>query len=561
MKTLLRASIFLFTSLLLCAAEPTALTQQQVIQLLQLKTPESEIIAQIKAGGTTFTLGAADIAQLKRAGATPAIIAAMQGGGSAGSDLTTAEISDLCLVIDYSGSMNAKTTDGSTKIAAAKQAVGKLIDDIPSAVNVAVVVYGCAKDRGCEDIDLIQPLGPIDKATLKAKLMDLKNTGMTPIAASLDLAGLALKNAKGGRGIILVTDGVESCKGDPAAVAAKLATQFGVKFGLHVVGFDIKSEERASLEAIAKNGHGKYFSAQSASELTAAMQKVTETVAETAPEVAGVAEAPPISTLVKKNFNGWDNPLHSEFSINDKTIDIFTSDTFKDIGKNLKEGWNTIAITTRPQEPANDDNKLTFTIGVAQKDAKTRNLTMQVPLWRFDNGTDWKFEGGKYSHPLGPEVKEVTLSFPLYFAGLKEEGAELKAGDYVLVGKSQFGGWNPRITATVSVNGTTLNSFLAGERQIVITPLLKEGKNEIKIISKRVKNAMEKNDIAISVGGPAEWVPAEKKFKVKPVTEAKAMQGWEEDKKTGQLVNAVDPESDTIERTVPFFLEENPGKK
>src|SRR4051812_23933492 len=77
-----------------------ALTQQQVIQLLQLKTPEQEIIEKIKAGGTTFTLGVEDIARLKRAGATPGILGAMQGKGVAPVDLTVAEITDLCLVVD-----------------------------------------------------------------------------------------------------------------------------------------------------------------------------------------------------------------------------------------------------------------------------------------------------------------------------------------------------------------------------------------------------------------------------------------------------------------------------
>lgn len=42
------------------------LPRQQVIQLLQLKTPEQEIIEKVKAGGTTFTLGAEDIAQLTK---------------------------------------------------------------------------------------------------------------------------------------------------------------------------------------------------------------------------------------------------------------------------------------------------------------------------------------------------------------------------------------------------------------------------------------------------------------------------------------------------------------
>lgn len=257
------------------------ITQKDVIQLLQLKTPESEIIEQIKKSGTVFVLGAEDIARLKRAGASDAVIAAMKSGGeTTGTDAAAFEISDLALVIDYSGSMSAKTKEGTTKMAAAKEAVGKLIDKLPGDINVAVIVYGVSKKRGCEDIDLVQPLGAIsDKSALKGKLMALNNTGMTPIASSLELAGVALQKASGGRAIVLVTDGVESCKGDPSAVASKLANQFGVKFGLHVIGFDIKADERVSLEQIAKNGQGKYFNADNATELASAMQKVTQHVA------------------------------------------------------------------------------------------------------------------------------------------------------------------------------------------------------------------------------------------------------------------------------------------
>jgi Mg-chelatase subunit ChlD len=272
--------LFLLTFSTALAQEQT-LTQQRVIQLLQLKTPENEVIEQIKKSGTVFVLGMEDIARLKRAGASDAVIAAMKGGetGSA-ADAAAFEISDLALVVDYSGSMSAKTKEGTTKMAAAKEAVGKLIDKLPGDINVAVIVYGVSKKRGCEDIDLVQPLGAIsDKSALKSKLLGLANTGMTPIASSLELAGVALQKAKGGRAIVLVTDGVESCKGDPSAVASKLASEFGIKFGLHVIGFDIKADERASLEQIAKSGHGKYFNADNATELASAMQKVTQQVA------------------------------------------------------------------------------------------------------------------------------------------------------------------------------------------------------------------------------------------------------------------------------------------
>src|SRR6266545_4453628 len=193
MKRHLISFVAISAVLTLLAQEQKAITQQQVIQMLQLKTPEQEIIEEIKKSGTHFTLGKEDIERLKRAGASAAVIAAMQGGAGGGVDLTTAEISDLVLIVDYSGSMSAKTSEGTTKIAAAKEAVSKMIDNLPGDLNVGVIVYGVSKQRGCEDIDLIHPLGSVDKAALKTQLLGLKNTGMTPIASSLELAGVAVK--------------------------------------------------------------------------------------------------------------------------------------------------------------------------------------------------------------------------------------------------------------------------------------------------------------------------------------------------------------------------------
>lgn len=140
-RTILFLSLFVWSAI---AQDAKLLTQKDVVQLLQLKTPEAEIITQVKASGTVFVLGQEDVARLKRAGASEALIAALQGGGTATGAQPDYEITDLGLVIDYSGSMNAKTKEGTTKMAAAKEAVGKLIDKLPADLNVAVVVYGAS---------------------------------------------------------------------------------------------------------------------------------------------------------------------------------------------------------------------------------------------------------------------------------------------------------------------------------------------------------------------------------------------------------------------------------
>lgn len=281
-------------NLLLCAfsfsiaisfALADVLTQQDVIRLLELKIPEQTIVEKVKSSGTAFVLGTDDIARLKKAGASAALLAAMQTTAAVPSNGNPAsEITDLALIVDYSGSMNAKMKDGSTKVASAKKCVTELIDKLPNDLNVALVVYGVSKARGCEDIDIVQPLGPINKATLKMKISGFNATGMTPIARSLTKAGEELKKAKGGSAIVLVTDGAESCHGDPAGVAAKLAAEFGVKFGISVIGFGIEAREKAGLADIAAKGHGKLLTVENAGELADALQKVVaEKVAATPP--------------------------------------------------------------------------------------------------------------------------------------------------------------------------------------------------------------------------------------------------------------------------------------
>lgn len=279
--------------------------------------------------------------------------------------------------------------------------------------------------------------------------------------------------------------------------------------------------------------------------------------------VAHVASQPaaPLSVWVERQFKGWDNPLHTEFVVNGTTVDIFTSDTIEPVADQIKPGWNTIVLKTTPQVPATKNNGLTFRIGPAHKEGS--KTTMAPVLWRFDNQTDWKIEkDGSYSHPLGPAVTDVDLTFKVYYAGMDREGGELKAGDYVLVGKPSFQGWNSPVVATVWINGTPFNSFTTAERQLIVTDLLKPGKNEIKIVSGRVTNAIKNNDVQFWIGGPAEWSVTDRRFTLKPIVQFKAMQGWRQNRATGQLENPMKAGADEIERVIPFMLKETtPAKK
>ncbi|HUQ69156.1 MAG TPA: hypothetical protein VM165_06525, partial [Planctomycetaceae bacterium] len=104
----------------------------------------------------------------------------------------------------------------------------------------------------------------------------LKPTGTTPIALSLRTAGEELKKNDAYCGVVLITDGLETCNGDPVAEAAALAANPKLSFGVHVVGFGAKPEEDKILAKIAEAGEGKYFDADSAAELSKAIGAVID---------------------------------------------------------------------------------------------------------------------------------------------------------------------------------------------------------------------------------------------------------------------------------------------
>jgi len=189
--------------------------------------------------------------------------------------------SDMLLIFDASGSMRAKTPEGVTRIDAAKTAFASLTDSIKTD-NVALMIFGHRlnpKDAGaCQDIEVAIPFGKMDAAKFKSTVMGIKALGNTPLANSLGkakdiLLGLDKDSQKS---VVLFTDGVESCGGDPVAMARALAAA-GINVKVHVVGFAVGDSDAAKLKAIADAGGGKFVSAKNATELEQALPGIVRT--------------------------------------------------------------------------------------------------------------------------------------------------------------------------------------------------------------------------------------------------------------------------------------------
>ena len=101
------------------------------------------------------------------------------------------------------------------------------------------------------------PLGELNKDRLIAKVKELNPKGKTPITFSVQITTEKLKALEDETTIILVSDGKETCQGDRCALDRELR-QSGVRFIIHVIGFDVTDEERRQLECIAEAGGGMY---------------------------------------------------------------------------------------------------------------------------------------------------------------------------------------------------------------------------------------------------------------------------------------------------------------
>jgi Ca-activated chloride channel family protein len=176
------------------------------------------------------------------------------------------------IVLDASKSMNDDAGNGGTRLAAAKKAVGTLVDRLPEGVPLGLRVYGskvseASRAEGCRDTELTVPVGPLDKAALRGKVDALEGKGRTPIGNSLLAVPDDLGSAEGRRSVVLVTDGGDNCAPPSPCKAAEQVAKRGVDLSISVVGFQVNDRVRKQLRCIAEAGGGSYVDVDDADKL------------------------------------------------------------------------------------------------------------------------------------------------------------------------------------------------------------------------------------------------------------------------------------------------------
>jgi len=77
--------------------------------------------------------------------------------------------------------------------------------------------------------------------------------------------------------VVLLTDGIETCRGDPVKASEDLVAA-GLNLRVHVVGFDLGDAPDAvvQLRQVAEKGRGRFYLAESADQLTAALTEAVQ---------------------------------------------------------------------------------------------------------------------------------------------------------------------------------------------------------------------------------------------------------------------------------------------
>lgn len=174
------------------------------------------------------------------------------------------------LILDSSGSMKGPAGGSKTKIEAAKEAIERFAVGAPDSFNLGLMAYGhrgsaseSGKAESCAGSEVVAPLGDLDYRSVDGVLRRFEPKGWTPVAGSLERAREAFRGRQDGANrVLLVTDGLETCGGDPLREARALKDA-GLEVTVDVVGFDVaKSQDAQALRRIAEVTGGEYTDAR-----------------------------------------------------------------------------------------------------------------------------------------------------------------------------------------------------------------------------------------------------------------------------------------------------------
>lgn len=176
------------------------------------------------------------------------------------------KLTRVLFVFDASNSMKSMH-QGLTRMEGAKNLFYKFIDSLSrdKTIQFALRMYGHTVQYppgDCKDSKLVVPFGANNLAVIKQKVKEAKPTGITPIEHSLTEAANDFVDNKANNIVIIITDGIEECGGDPCKARQKLMEK-GIVFKPFIIGIGLTLEQIKTFECV-----GTYYDYDNSSSFT-----------------------------------------------------------------------------------------------------------------------------------------------------------------------------------------------------------------------------------------------------------------------------------------------------
>lgn len=158
---------------------------------------------------------------------------------------------------------------GPDRMAVAKDASTHIVDALPEVVDMTLVTFG-----ECGRYEHRGPFSASQREGLKQSIRGLRTDGPTPLANVLDVLPQLTGNGRSGDrpvNVVLVSDGQDSCNGDPCAAARRLKRQMPYT----VVSVVAASQNIGALRCIADETKGLFLEAASAEDLNVAVRRAS----------------------------------------------------------------------------------------------------------------------------------------------------------------------------------------------------------------------------------------------------------------------------------------------
>lgn len=204
--------------------------------------------------------------------------ACVPGGGCGSAEYGLDAPPNVLILLDRSGSMDEEL-DGSTKWEIARTAITDSIGGWGSSIRFGLGLFSNCAVGECAPGTIVVPCGDDTVDDIISLLATAERCSTTPIASSLEaLVGEPLLADRDRRNaILLVTDGMDSCDGDPSGPAGELASQdppvptFVVGFG---GGVDPGELTEVAQAGGTDAGDPAYYQADGAGDLTTALNAI-----------------------------------------------------------------------------------------------------------------------------------------------------------------------------------------------------------------------------------------------------------------------------------------------